>query len=65
MRQKKDITGQTFGYLKAIRCTDKKYRGSSYEEVKEDYDEMIDEFDAAEFDMFPNGRDYDAENLDD
>ena len=28
MRQKKDIMSQTFGYLKVIRCTDKKYRGS-------------------------------------
>ena len=35
---------------------------SSYEEVKEEYDEMIDEYDDS--DMFPNGRDYDAEDED-
>lgn len=37
---------------------------SSYDEVKEIYDEMTEEFDAVENDMFPNGRDYDAENFD-
>ena len=35
---------------------------SSYEEIKEEYDEMIDEYDDS--DMFPNGRDYDAEDED-
>ena len=35
---------------------------SSYEEVKEEYDEMVDEYDDS--DMFPNGRDYDAEDED-
>jgi hypothetical protein len=38
---------------------------STYEEVEEDYKEMKDEFDAAEDDMYPNGRDYEAENFDD
>ncbi len=39
--------------------------GSSYEDVKADYDEMIEELEAVEDDMYPNGRDYDAENFDD
>ena len=39
--------------------------GSSYEAVKADFDEMIEEFDAIEDYMYPNGRDYDAENFDD
>ena len=34
---------------------------SSYEEVKEEYDEMVDEF-SDDSVMFPNGRDYDAED---
>ena len=38
---------------------------SSYKEIKEAYDEMIGEFESAEDAMYPNGRDYDAENLDD
>lgn len=38
---------------------------SSYEDVKADFDEMIEEFDFAEYNMYPNGRDYDAENYDD
>lgn len=38
---------------------------SSYEEVEKDYKEMLEEFEAAEDDMYPNGRDYDAENFDD
>lgn len=38
---------------------------SSYEEVEEDYKEMKMQLDAAEDDMFPNGRDYEAENFDD
>lgn len=36
---------------------------SSYEEVKEEYDEMIEEFSDDSY-MFPNGRDYDAEDED-
>ena len=38
---------------------------SSYEEVKEAFYEMKDEYESAEDAMFPNGRDYDAENFDD
>ncbi len=38
---------------------------SSYEDVKVDFDEMIEELEAIEDDMYPNGRDYDAENFDD
>ncbi len=38
---------------------------SSYEDVKADFDEMIEEFDFIEYNMFPNGRDYDSENFDD
>ncbi len=38
---------------------------SSYEDVKVDFDEMIEELEAIEADMYPNGRDYDAENFDD
>lgn len=38
---------------------------SSYEEVEEAYNEMKEEYEAAEDAMYPNGRDYDAENLDD
>ena len=33
---------------------------STYKEVKEDYDEMIEELDAAGDNMFPNGWDYEA-----
>lgn len=36
---------------------------SSYEEVKEEYDEMVDEF-SDDSVMFPNGRDCDAEDED-
>ena len=36
---------------------------SSYEEVKEEYDEMVDEF-SDDSVMFPNRRDYDAEDED-
>ena len=36
---------------------------SSYEEVKEEYNEMIEEF-SDDSDMFPNGRDYDVEDED-
>lgn len=38
---------------------------ASYEEVEEAFNEMQEELDAAEDAMYPNGRDYDAENLDD
>ena len=37
---------------------------SSYEDVKEDFDDMIRELEAIEDDLYPNGRDYDAENFD-
>lgn len=37
---------------------------SSYEEIEEAYDEMLEEYDAAEDAMYPNGRDYDAEDFD-
>lgn len=33
---------------------------ATYEEVKEAYEQMLDEFDAAYDDMYPNGRDEDA-----
>ena len=36
---------------------------SSYEEIKEEYDEMVDEF-SDDSVMFPNGRDYDSEDED-
>lgn len=36
---------------------------STYDEVKEEYDEMMEEF-SDDSDMFPNGRDYDAEDED-
>lgn len=36
-------------------------KDSSYEDVKEEYDEMIEEF-SDDFTMFPNGRDYDSED---
>jgi hypothetical protein len=38
---------------------------SSYKEVEEAYNEMIEEYEASEADLYPNGRDYDAENFDD
>lgn len=38
---------------------------SSYEDVKVDFDDMIREFEAIENGLYPNGRDYDAENFDD
>lgn len=37
---------------------------SSYEEIKESYDEMIREYDDSYNPMYPNGRDYDAEDED-
>lgn len=40
-------------------------KDSSYEEVDTAYNEMIKEYDAIEIGMYPNGRDYDAENFDD
>lgn len=36
---------------------------SSYEEVEEEYNEMKDELEYAEDIMYPNGRDYDAEDF--
>lgn len=38
---------------------------SSYEDVKENFEEMMEEFDFIEYNMYPNGRDYDSENFDD
>lgn len=38
---------------------------SSYEEVDAEYKELQEEIEGAEYDMYPNGRDYDAENFDD
>jgi len=38
---------------------------SSYKEVEEAYNEMIEEYKASEADLYPNGRDYDAESFDD
>lgn len=38
---------------------------SSYEEIAEAYKEMKEEFEAIEDAMYPNGRDYDAEDFDD
>ena len=35
---------------------------SSYEAVREEYQTMINEYEAAEDAMFPNGRDYDSED---
>jgi hypothetical protein len=37
-------------------------KNSSYREVKEEFQNMIDEYDSAEDTMFPNGRDYDSED---
>lgn len=37
---------------------------SSYEEVEEEYKELKARLDASEDDMYPNGRDYEAENFD-
>lgn len=36
-------------------------KDSSYEDAKEEYDEMIEEL-SDDFTMFPNGRDYDSED---
>lgn len=36
---------------------------SSYSEVKAEYRNMYDAFDAAEDAMYPNGRDFDAEDF--
>lgn len=44
-------------------CGHESDENSSYEEVKEEYDEMVDEF-SDDSVMFPNGRDYDAEDED-
>lgn len=51
--------------MKENGCETETNEDSSYEYVKADFDEMIEEFDAIENDMYPNGRDYDAENIDD
>jgi len=37
---------------------------NTYAEVKEEYETMLEEYEAAEEDMYPNGRDYDAEDFD-
>lgn len=50
-----EMEGKSFGYLK-----DEK---PSYKEVEEDYEEMEDEL-SDDSDMFPNGRDYEAEDED-
>lgn len=38
---------------------------STYEEIESEYNEMLDNLEGAVCDMYPNGRDYDAENFDD
>lgn len=38
-------------------------KNSSYEDVKEEYEEMMGEI-SDDSDMFPNGRDYDSEDED-
>ena len=38
-------------------------KNASYDEIKEEYDTMIDEY-FNDSDLFPNGRDYDAEDED-
>ncbi len=38
---------------------------SSYEDILEEYQAMIKEYESAEEAMYPNGRDYDSENFDD
>lgn len=38
---------------------------SPYEDVKKAFSEMIEEFEFIDYNMYPNGRDYDAENFDD
>lgn len=38
---------------------------ATYEEIEEAYNEMLKEFESAEDAMYPNGRDYDAEDFDD
>lgn len=38
---------------------------STYEEIESEYNEMLDNLEGAAYDMYPNGRDYDAENFDD
>ncbi|WP_033166562.1 hypothetical protein [Clostridium sp. KNHs205] len=40
-------------------------KNSSYEEVKKNFKEMIEEYEAIDEEMYSNGRDYDAENSDD
>lgn len=37
---------------------------SSYEEIKEQFDKMMDIIDEINDDLYPNGRDYDSENED-
>ena len=37
---------------------------SSYSKIKEEYTEMVNEYDSSEDLLFPNGRDYDAEDED-
>lgn len=37
---------------------------SSYEEIKEQFDKMMDIIDEINDDFYPNGRDYDSENED-
>lgn len=36
---------------------------ATYEEVHEAYEEMLEEYESAEDMMYPNGRDYDAEDF--
>ena len=38
---------------------------STYEEIESEYKEMLENLEGAAYDMYPNGRDYDAENFDD
>lgn len=38
---------------------------SPYEDVKRAFSEMIEEFEFIDYNMYPNGRDHDAENFDD
>lgn len=46
-------------------CGEELNTESSYEEVETEYKELQEEIEGAEYDMYPNGRDYDAENFDD
>lgn len=38
---------------------------SSYEDIKQAFSEMIEEFEFIDYNMYPNGRNFDAENFDD